>query len=74
MFYLWFIDVILRDLFLILSILLTVDLFLGAQRLKCYELPELLERLQSSGCYGALGGAHTPGVAQNQKQPYFPNT
>lgn len=46
----------------------------GALRLRCYELSELLERLQSSGCYGALSWAHTPGVAQNQKQPCFPNT
>lgn len=48
----------------------------GAQvlMLRCYELSELLERLQSFGCYGTFSWTHTFGVAQNQKQPCFPNS
>lgn len=41
---------------------------------KDYELSELLERLQSSDGYGTFNRAHTFGVAQNQKQPYLPDT
>lgn len=46
----------------------------GALMPKYYELSKLLERLQSPGCYGTFSWTHTFGVAQNQKQPCFPNT
>ena len=46
----------------------------GTLMLKYYELSELLERLQSSGCYGTSDWVHTFGVAQDQKQPCFPNS
>ncbi|KAG5201314.1 hypothetical protein JEQ12_004077 [Ovis aries] len=46
----------------------------GTLTLKYYELSELLERLQSSGCYGTSDWVHTFGVAQDQKQPCFPNS
>lgn len=46
----------------------------GALMLKYYELSEVLERLQSADCNGPFSWAHTFGVAQNQKQPCFPNT
>ena len=63
----------LRDFFVCLF-LLTVGLFLGALMLKHYELSEVLERLQSSGCYDTSSWAHTFGVAQDQKQPCLPNS
>ncbi|CAI9153770.1 unnamed protein product [Rangifer tarandus platyrhynchus] len=46
----------------------------GTLMLKYYELSELLERLQSSGGYGTSDWVHTFGVAQDQKQPCFPNS
>ena len=46
----------------------------GTLMLKYYELSELLERLQSSGCYGTSDWVYTFGVAQDQKQPCFPNS
>lgn len=39
-----------------------------------YELPEPLERIQSSDCYGTFNWVYTFGLAQNQKQPCLPNS